>query len=155
MITESSGVAGSPRTGSVRDVATSRSPYFPDCSSNSSEYYAPRNKAQPRLREKEHDPGSEQQQSTRRRKHIVKSDLPLAQRVVPPILLAALVSIVAAIPLISNRWFYYWDDSAAAFTPGWHTIGERILSGSWPTLIPELWAGGNVTAEAFTGHTIP
>nr|WP_279162941.1 hypothetical protein [Rhodococcus erythropolis] len=85
----------------------------------------------------------------------MKSDLPLAQRVVPPILLAALVSIVAAIPLISNRWFYYWDDSAAAFTPGWHTIGERILSGSWPTLIPELWAGGNVTAEALYGTYNP
>ncbi|NMM83796.1 hypothetical protein B2J88_05405 [Rhodococcus sp. SRB_17] len=85
----------------------------------------------------------------------MKSDLPLAHRVVPPILLAALVSVVAAIPLISNKWFYYWDDSAAAFTPGWHTIGERILSGSWPTLIPELWAGGNVTAEALYGTYNP
>lgn len=66
-----------------------------------------------------------------------------------------LVAVVAAIPLLSNRWFYYWDDSAAAFAPGWHTVGERLLSGSWPTLFPEMWAGGNVTAEALYGTYNP
>ncbi|GAA4487428.1 hypothetical protein GCM10023094_45740 [Rhodococcus olei] len=85
----------------------------------------------------------------------MKSDLPLAQRVLPPTLLAVAVALAAAIPAVSNRWFYYWDDSAAAFAPGWHTIGERILSGSWPTLVPQLWAGGNITAEALYGTYNP
>ncbi|RVW00137.1 hypothetical protein [Rhodococcus xishaensis] len=85
----------------------------------------------------------------------MRPDLPLAKRVTPPILLAVLVAAVAAIPLLSNPWFYYWDDSAAAFAPGWHTIGERLLSGSWPTLLPEMWAGGNITAEALYGTYNP
>lgn len=83
------------------------------------------------------------------------SELPLHRRVTPPLALAALVAVLAAVPLLSNRWFYYWDDSAAAFAPAWHTIGERILSGSWPTLLPEMWAGGNVTAEALYGTYNP
>ncbi|ORL96389.1 YfhO family protein [Prescottella equi] len=85
----------------------------------------------------------------------MNSDLPLVKRVTPPALLALLVAVVAAIPLLSNRWFYFWDDSAAAFAPGWHTIGERLLDGSWPTLFPEMWAGGNITAEALYGTYNP
>ncbi|QCB49613.1 hypothetical protein E5720_09385 [Rhodococcus sp. PAMC28707] len=81
--------------------------------------------------------------------------LPLTKRVAPPMLLALAVALTAAIPLLSNRWFYYWDDSAAAFAPAWHTIGERLLAGSWPTLIPEMWAGGNITAEALYGTYNP
>ncbi|MDZ7914527.1 MAG: YfhO family protein [Rhodococcus sp. (in: high G+C Gram-positive bacteria)] len=79
----------------------------------------------------------------------------MATRVLPPVVLAILVALTAAIPMLSNRWFYYWDDSAAAFTPGWRVIGERLLSGSWPTMIPELWAGGNITAEALYGTYNP
>lgn len=83
------------------------------------------------------------------------SEPTLRHRVTPPLLLAAVVAVLTVVPLLSNRWFYYWDDSAAAFAPTWHTIGERILSGSWPTLLPEMWAGGNVTAEALYGTYNP
>ncbi|MBY6687705.1 hypothetical protein HQ305_20990 [Rhodococcus sp. BP-149] len=81
----------------------------------------------------------------------MKTARPLATRVLPPLLLAALVAVTAAIPLIANRWFYYWDDSAAAFAPGWAVIGEKLLAGTWPTIVPEMWAGGNITAEALYG----
>jgi hypothetical protein len=81
----------------------------------------------------------------------VKTARLLAPRVLPPLLLAALVAVTAAIPLIANKWFYYWDDSAAAFAPGWSVIGEKLLAGTWPTLVPEMWAGGNITAEALYG----
>lgn len=74
-----------------------------------------------------------------------------AKQLLPPTALALLVASTAAIPLAYNRWFYYWDDSAAAFTPGWRVIGDKVLSGTFPSLIPELWAGGNVTAEALYG----
>lgn len=90
-----------------------------------------------------------------RRRRFVTSDRPWAARVLPPAVLALTVAVAAAIPMLTNRWFYYWDDSAAAFTPGWRVIGERLLSGSWPTLLPELWAGGNVTAEALYGTYNP
>lgn len=85
----------------------------------------------------------------------MNSDRSWSARILPPTALAVLVAVAAAIPMLSNRWFYYWDDSAAAFAPGWRVIGERVLSGSWPTLIPELWAGGNVTAEALYGTYNP
>ncbi len=85
----------------------------------------------------------------------MNSDRSLATRALPPTALALTVALAAAIPMFTNRWFYYWDDSAAAFTPGWRVIGERLLSGSWPTLIPELWAGGNITAEALYGTYNP
>ena len=85
----------------------------------------------------------------------MKSDRLLRARVLPPLALAVIVGLAAAIPMLTNRWFYYWDDSAAAFAPGWRVIGERLLSGSWPTLLPELWAGGNVTAEALYGTYNP
>ncbi|WP_068149049.1 hypothetical protein [Rhodococcoides corynebacterioides] len=75
----------------------------------------------------------------------------LAGRVGPAALLAVAVVVTAAIPLLYDRWFFYWDDSAAAFTPGWRVIGQELLDGRWPALVPEMWAGGNVTAEALYG----
>ncbi|TQC43899.1 hypothetical protein EEB14_40495 [Rhodococcus sp. WS4] len=79
----------------------------------------------------------------------------VAKRIGTPVLLAVAVASTAGIPLLSNRSFYFWDDSAAAFAPGWYAIGERLLSGSWPTLIPDMWAGGNLPAEALYGTYNP
>lgn len=63
-----------------------------------------------------------------------------------------LVGVFTAIPLAWNRIFYYWDDSAAQFLPTWHHLGERIASGDWPTLLDlDMWAGGNLAAEALFG----
>ncbi|WKK11344.1 hypothetical protein QYN14_22000 [Rhodococcus ruber] len=69
----------------------------------------------------------------------------------PPLVLALVVTVAAGIPVLSNRWFYYWDDSAAQFTGGWYTVGEHLLSGSWPVMLPDMWAGGNFAAEALFG----
>ncbi|KAF0963924.1 hypothetical protein MLGJGCBP_02740 [Rhodococcus sp. T7] len=79
----------------------------------------------------------------------------VAKRIGTPVLLAVAVAATAGIPLFSNRSFYFWDDSAAAFAPGWYAVGERLLAGSWPTLIPDMWAGGNLPAEALYGTYNP
>jgi len=73
------------------------------------------------------------------------------QRVLPPLLLVVLVPLLGLLPLKRNPFFYYWDDTASAFAPGWRLIGERVLDGSWPAMIPELWAGGNIAAESLFG----
>lgn len=60
---------------------------------------------------------------------------------------ASFVGIVAQLPLIRNRIFYYWDDSAAAFLPHWFRIGTELRSGNWPMLAPDAWMGGNFLSE--------
>ncbi len=60
---------------------------------------------------------------------------------------AAFVGIVAQLPLIRNRIFYYWDDSAAAFLPHWFRIGTELRNGNWPMLAPDVWMGGNFLSE--------
>lgn len=59
----------------------------------------------------------------------------------------AFVGIVAQLPLIRNRIFYYWDDSAAAFLPHWFRIGTELRNGHWPMLAPDVWMGGNFLSE--------
>ncbi|MBM7771173.1 hypothetical protein JOD54_001377 [Actinokineospora baliensis] len=61
---------------------------------------------------------------------------------------AVLVAVLAQVPLIRNRIFYYWDDSAAAFLPDWHYIGEQLRAGIWPVMSPEMWMGGNIAGES-------
>lgn len=68
---------------------------------------------------------------------------------------AALVAVVVAaltqIPLLANRFFYLWDDSAAEFLPVWHRIGTGLLAGHWSPLVPGMWNGGDFAAEALFG----
>ena len=65
-----------------------------------------------------------------------------------PLVVAAVVGLLALFPLIKNPIFYFWDDSAAAFLPYWHEIGNQLLSGNWPVLRPDMWMGGNLAGEA-------
>ena len=64
---------------------------------------------------------------------------------------AVVVALLAQVPLLSNRLFYFWDDSAVEFMPDWYKLGEQLLAGHWPTLLPDMWAGGNFAAEALVG----
>lgn len=69
----------------------------------------------------------------------------------PPLVVAVVVAALAMVPVLHTRDFYYWDDSAAVFLPTWRAIGTDLLSGTWPTLRPDLWMGGNWAAEAQFG----
>jgi hypothetical protein len=64
---------------------------------------------------------------------------------------AVAVAVLAQFPLLHNRIFYFWDDSAAAFLPDWHYIGNQLLNGVWPTMSPEMWMGGNIAGETMMG----
>lgn len=69
-----------------------------------------------------------------------------------PLATCALVALLALVPLINNRIFYYWDDSAAQFLPTWHHLGTLIRDGQWPPLLDvDAWMGGNYAAEALFG----
>lgn len=65
------------------------------------------------------------------------------------------VAVAAALPLLDNHGFYFWDDSAAAAVPVWHRIAEAVLHGRFPLLNLDLWRGGNFAAEAATGMWNP
>lgn len=55
------------------------------------------------------------------------------------------------VPLLSNRHFYLWDDSSAAFWPYWWRMGDELLHGRPPFLVLGLWQGGNLPAESLLG----
>lgn len=64
---------------------------------------------------------------------------------------ALAVAVLAQVPLAANRYFYFWDDSAAEFLPVWHRIGSEVLAGNWQPMLPGMWNGGNFAAEALFG----
>lgn len=69
---------------------------------------------------------------------------------------ALIVAALAQLPLVRNRLFYFWDDSAAQFIPMYRALGERVLAGQWPVqLDPSAWMGGNLSAEALFGEWNP
>lgn len=69
---------------------------------------------------------------------------------------AVAVALLAQLPLVRNRLFYFWDDSAAQFIPMYRALGERVLAGHWPTMLdPDAWMGGNISAEALFGEWNP
>lgn len=65
------------------------------------------------------------------------------------VVLAVLLGSVAVYLRTPN--FYFWDDSAAVFLPTWYSAGQDLWSGTWPTLRPDFWMGGNWAGEAQFG----
>ena len=43
------------------------------------------------------------------------------------------VAVGAALPLVRNHIFYFWDDSAGAAVPVWHRIAQSVrrVVGKW------------------------
>ncbi|HEY2696060.1 MAG TPA: hypothetical protein VGJ45_11370, partial [Pseudonocardiaceae bacterium] len=74
---------------------------------------------------------------------------------VAPLLMLVAVAAAAALPLVRNHIFYFWDDSAGAGVPVWHHIAQSVLHGHFPLLNLDLWRGGNFAAEAATGMWNP
>lgn len=72
-------------------------------------------------------------------------------RLLPVAVMLAVVGIAAALPLLRNAIFYYWDDTASAVVPVWRRIGEAVLDGRLPIMEPDMWRGGGFAAEASTG----
>ncbi|GGM47797.1 hypothetical protein GCM10012275_18570 [Longimycelium tulufanense] len=67
-----------------------------------------------------------------------------------------LVGLLAQVPVLYNRVFYFWDDSSAQFVPMWRALGQGILSGGWPPMLDlDAWMGGNLAGEAMFGTWNP
>ncbi|MHA6779517.1 hypothetical protein ACVGOW_00725 [Pseudonocardia saturnea] len=76
-------------------------------------------------------------------------------RALPLVFMTAVVAVGAALPLLVDTGFYYWDDSAAVAVPWYRIIAEEVVAGRFPLLQVELWRGGNLAAEAATGFWNP
>jgi hypothetical protein len=77
-------------------------------------------------------------------------------RISVPAAVVGAVVLLAQLPLVRNRLFYFWDDSAAQFIPMYRALGERVLAGHWPTMLdPDAWMGGNISAESLFGEWNP
>jgi hypothetical protein len=72
-------------------------------------------------------------------------------RLLPVLVMLAVVGVAAGLPLFRNTIFYFWDDTAGATVPVWRRIGEEVLHGRLPILEPDMWRGGAFAAEASTG----
>ncbi len=75
----------------------------------------------------------------------------LRRRWFAPLVLCVLVAVFAWLPFLRQHIFYVIDDSAAQFVPMWRRIGEMLLSGNFPLLDLDSWAGGNLAGEALFG----
>jgi hypothetical protein len=67
----------------------------------------------------------------------------------------AVVGVAAALPMIRNHIWYFWDDTAVAGVPVWRRMAESVLSGHFPLLELDMWRGGNFAAEAAVGMWNP
>lgn len=62
------------------------------------------------------------------------------------------ITIVAAlIPLLTNRRFYFYDDTQSGAFGIWFEIGEKLRSGEWPLFSEVAWGAGNYAAEGQWG----
>lgn len=77
------------------------------------------------------------------------------RRWLPPTVMLLATLIGTLLPVIRNRRFYFWDDTAGVAVGVWQRIPEAILSGHLPFLESDMWRGGNLIAEAATGMWNP
>lgn len=73
----------------------------------------------------------------------------------PVTVMLAATLIGTLLPVLRNRVFYFWDDTAGVAVGVWQRIPESILNGSSPFLQLDMWRGGNLAAEAATGMWNP
>lgn len=69
----------------------------------------------------------------------------------PVVMMLAVVAFGAALPLIRNHIFYFWDDTAGAGLPNWLNMAKAVSGGDLPLLNLEMWRGGNFAGEGVGG----
>ena len=57
----------------------------------------------------------------------------------------------AAVAVVANRRFYFYDDTQIGAFGTWYELGDSLRHGRWPMLDPSRWMGGNVAAEGQWG----
>lgn len=68
-----------------------------------------------------------------------------------PVAAAVCVGLMAVVPTIAYRRFYFVDDTELGAFGVWFETGQRLRSGSAPLLDPHMWAAGNYAAEGQWG----
>lgn len=69
-----------------------------------------------------------------------------------PLLICALVAVLAQLPTLRDRFFFFRDDAATQMLPMWFHLGERVRAGHWPPLLDlQAWMGGNLAVETLFG----
>lgn len=76
-------------------------------------------------------------------------------RALPLLALIVTVVVLGLLPVLQTGHFYFHDDSEAVFLPTWKMAGTDLLDGTWPTMRPDLWMGGNWAVEAQFGLWSP
>lgn len=66
-------------------------------------------------------------------------------------IITVVTAFTAMVPVLRNRIFYYWDDSAALFLPTWRLFGEALKTGQIPLLRDDMWLAGDWIGEAQLG----
>lgn len=77
------------------------------------------------------------------------------RRSLPVVVMLGVVGVLAALPMIRNHIYYFWDDTAVAGVPDFRRMAEVVLSGNFPLLELDMWRGGNFAAEAAVGMWNP
>jgi hypothetical protein len=72
-----------------------------------------------------------------------------------PALTAGSVLVAALVPLLFNPRYYFVDDTESGAYGQWWEIGNRILSGNWSLINPEVWQSGNYLSEGAWGIFSP
>lgn len=76
-------------------------------------------------------------------------------RRVPDALMVATVFVTVLALSVVPQWrgtlFYYVGDQYEQFAPLWHVFGTQLRGGSWISMDPAGWMGGNYAAEALLG----
>lgn len=60
-------------------------------------------------------------------------------------------ALVALLPLLFNRQFYFFADTPDGAYGQWYELGQQIASGNWPLMNPAAWMAGNYVAEGQWG----
>ena len=71
------------------------------------------------------------------------------------LLVATVTAMLALIPLLFNRRFYFYDDTQAAGWGIWYHTGQRLRTGDFAFLDLHTWPSGNLWAEGQWGFLSP
>jgi hypothetical protein len=63
--------------------------------------------------------------------------------------------LIAIIPILFNRNFYFIDDTQSGSTGPWRYLGQKVLQGDFSILNPDTWAGGNWITDGQFGLFSP
>lgn len=59
------------------------------------------------------------------------------------------ITLMAIIPMLTNRHFYYFDDTAGGAYGQWFELGQQLSHGHLPLLNLNAWMAGNYAVEQF------